>query len=238
MPTHRSLCFLSFALIACPGSSTTPTGRVTASFGSDGEVEGTDRDSGSAPDELVVSGTVASLGAPSGDETWLIDDYGEVAKVLGLTDINEQVYWAGWAASEADGTDLSPTPSLALDTSVTLTFYADSGWGGPFTGLTVTDAIGLVLAVEAGGLGDGEFAELTVSAGEETSTVQGECGREVSHEVVFQGEGGPVAVAPGREGDVQVDGRSLKVRVIESYQLLDSNCTDISGGIGWVAWLP
>jgi hypothetical protein len=238
MSARCSLWFLAFALLGCHAWRSTPTGQVVASFGSDGEVEGTDRDSGSDRDEIVVAGTVASLGAPTGDETWLVADRGTVAKVLGMSDLSGQTYWAGWAAVETDGTDRTSTPNLALGANATLTFYAESGWGGPFTGLTVSDGIGLVLAVEAGGLGYGEFSELAVSAGQETGTVEGECGREVSHEVVFQGEGEPVAVAPGDEGEVQVDGRLLKVRVFESYQLLDSDCADVFGAIGWLAWLP
>jgi hypothetical protein len=238
MSARCSLWFLAFALLGCHAWRSTPTGQVVASFGSDGEVEGTDRDSGSDRDEIVAAGTVVSLGAPAGDETWLVADQGEVAAVLGLTEVGDQTYWAGWAAADDDGADLTPTPNLPLGSSATLTFTMESGWGGPFTGLTVTDGTGMVLAVEAGGLGWGEFSGLTVSQGEEAGTVQGECGSEVSHAVVFQGEGDPVAVLPGQDGEVQVDGRTLKVRVVESYQLLDSDCADVFGAIGWVAWLP
>jgi hypothetical protein len=168
----------------------------------------------------------------------LVDCWTEPSQVLVVRDENGDMWRVGYAWIEGDW---DSTPWVAADRGdwVDVFVRQDTTPGSSAAGFTVHDAEGgLIYALESGvdgqGLQDGDIANLSVVRGADVGTTQGTCGARDNIRIEFTSESDRLALGPGGDAGMTVDGQYVTTCNIDSFTWQDAtDCAD-PGEVSWV----
>lgn len=181
-----------------------------------------------------IDGVVTDLG-PSASP---IDDalhpvWGELEAGVELETEDGARYRVSWRFGDADGESWTQDPDLNLGDAVHLHFDSVQSWGTA-SGFVLTDAEGLVVALEDGSWGpalDPSAYPVTVESGAVAGSDNDGCGRREQYELVFDDT---LALVPGESEVLWVDDEvAVTAWALSNYDWLTIRCTDTSDVDRW-----
>jgi hypothetical protein len=222
-------------LTACSFLREAPqTDALQLCFGSDGE-EVVERES----QTWEISGEVTALESLADDENFeelnLYGCWNTPERMLTVLDADGVSWTLGMGRSNSD------LPPLELQTgaAVTLKFSAVFSFGQT-AGAVIEDQQGLVFAADLGNWGraleDQVSADLRVSDGERSLTVQGDCGTQEWGAIDFESGAQKLSLETGESGVLEVGGVSVNALTLASFEYSQTTCTDVAGLESWMVW--
>jgi len=240
------MLFALLSLFACePGGDPPPVvvnpGEATACLG-----QTIEKSYPAAYDETpswAVEGVVLSFG-PAGDAIAdaLVDCGPSLSQVLRIEAPDTIVWTLGYGIEDPSLGDVSEPLDVAVGDVVSLTFRAVQSFGSA-AGFVLTDAEGLVAALEVGTWGGalepGDVPGYRVEAGEAVMEEEGGCGTFEHRQTDLYGHyTEPSSFNPGEWGPVEgEDGVTRWARAIQHFEYVGQpSCTDVAGAWSWAIW--
>lgn len=188
----------------------------------------------------AFSGEVIAVDAQP-DAGWdnQVGCWSEPSQVFVVRDANGDIWRVGYAWIEGDW-DSTPWINASRGDQVDVFLRADRTEGSDAAGFTVHGQVegDLIYALESGingqGLQDGDIQSLSVVRGADVGTSQGSCGQRNNIRIEFTSDTDRLALAPGGDAGMEVDGDYVTTCNIDSFTWSDSQDCAEPGEVSWV----
>lgn len=162
----------------------------------------------------------------------------EPNQVLVVQDDDGAIWRVGYAWLESDW-DSTPWIDVARGTHVDVLVRADTTPGSDAAGFVVYDEEGrLAYALESGingqGLIDGDIDGLVVTQDTDIGTTQGSCGARNDMRIDFESGTDRLALGPGGDAGMEVDGEYMTTCNIDSFSWADAAGCEEPAETSWV----
>ncbi len=162
----------------------------------------------------------------------------EPSQVLVVQDDNGDIWRVGYAWLEEDW-DSTPWVEATRGDQVNVFLRQDMALDSDAAGFTVSDEEGhLMYALESGvngqGLQDGDVEDLSITHGADVSTSQGSCGTRNDMRIEFTSGTDRLALGPGGDAEMEVDGDYMVTCNIDSFAWADTSDCDEPSEVSWV----
>lgn len=173
-------------------------------------------------------------GAPQNEPIWFCDE--RVDRTLVVRDGDGATWELGYAIEDGDGESVTPALDVVVDQSVDLLFREVVSFGDA-QGFVLTDAGGVVAALDVGAFGHGlfpeDFTRAQITSGEIFARRHDDCGTLLFREMTFHSQD-VITVEPYTSSPFHIDNRAFTAWAIANTEWGDDvRCTDLAGLWMW-----